>query len=139
MLQIIREFIFELVIPDARPARTVTQRVARLDHKFGYYAMEEHTIVVPAPRMADEVFYRLGSLLREQTQVHITQRRMDRGGRRERCRTRRRSGWRCGCDGLLLSCWALIEYVSVTGFRTAVSVNRRGSVGIKADTGKKGR
>jgi hypothetical protein len=39
--------------------------------------------------MPDEVFHRLGSLLREETQVHVSQRRMDRSGGRERGRTGR--------------------------------------------------
>ena len=115
MLQLIRELVFEVAIPDARPARAVPERVARLDHKLGNHAMEEHAIIVPAPRMPDEVLHRLGSLLREQTQVHVSQRRVDRGGRRERGRTR--CSWRRGGgDRLLLACRALIEYVSVAGF-----------------------
>ena len=115
MLQLIRELVFKVAIPDARPARAVPERVARLDHKLGNHAMEEHAIIVPAPRMPDEVLHCLGSLLREQTQVHVSQRRVDRSGRRERGRTRR-GGRRGGSDRLLLARRALVEYVSVAGF-----------------------
>ncbi len=89
MLQLIRELVFKFAIPDARSARAIAERVARLDHELGYYAMEEHAVVVSTPRMPDEVFHRLGSLLREETQVHVSQRCMDRSGGRERGRTRR--------------------------------------------------
>ena len=115
MLQLVRELVFKIAVPDARPARAVAERVARLDHELGYDAMEEHAVVEPAPRMADEVLHRPGSLLREQTQVHVSQRRVDRSGRRERGRTSR-SSRRCVGDRLLLARRALIEYVSVAGF-----------------------
>jgi len=134
MLQLIRELIFKFAIPDARPARAIAERVARLDHELDYYAMEEHAIVVSTPRMPDEVFHRLGSLLREKTQVHVSQCCMDRSGGRERGRTRRCGGWRRCCDRLLFPCRTLIEDVPVTGFRTAISITRRGrSVRVKAD------
>ena len=78
MLQLVRELVFKFAIPDACPTRAITERVARLDHELGDYAMEEHAVVVSTPRMPDEVFHRLGSLLREETQVHVSQRCMDR-------------------------------------------------------------
>lgn len=137
MLQLVRELIFKFAIPDARPARAVAERVARLDHELGYYAMEEHAVVVSAPRMPDEVFHRLGSLLREETQVHISLRRMDRRGGRELGRTRRCGCWRgCG-DRLLFPCRTLVEDISVAGFRTAISIIPAGSVSVKADTREK--
>ena len=115
MLQLVRELVFKFAVPDARPARAVAERVARLDHELGDHAVEEHAVVVPAPRMADEVLHRLGRLLREQPHVHVAQRRVDRSGRRERCRMRR-SGRRGGGDRLFLARRALVEYVSVAGF-----------------------
>lgn len=139
MLQLIRELVFKFAIPDARSARAIAERVARLDHELDYYAMEEHAVVVSAPRMRDEVFHRLGSLLREETQVHVSQRRMDRSGGRERGRTRRCGCWRGGSDRLLFPCRTLIEDISVTGFRTAISITPAGSVRVKADTEKKNR
>ena len=87
MLQLVRELVFKFAIPNARPARAIAERVARLDHELGYHAMEEHAVVVSAPRMPNEVFDRLGSLLREETEVHVSQRRMDRSGGRKRGRT----------------------------------------------------
>ena len=120
MLQLVRELVLEFTIPDARPARAVPERVARLDHKLWNHAMEEHAVVVPAPCMANEILHRLGRLLREQPQVHVAQRRVDRSGRRERRRTRR-SGRRGGGDRLLLARRALIKYISVARFRTAIS------------------
>jgi hypothetical protein len=93
--------------------------------------MEEHAVVVSAPRMPDKVFHRLGSLLREETQVHISQRRMDRSGGRERGRTRRCGCWSGGGDRLLFPCRTLIEDISVTGFRTAISITRQEALGSK--------
>jgi hypothetical protein len=139
MLQLVRELVFKLAVPDARPARAVSERVARLDHKLGDHAVEEHAVVVPAPRMADEVLHRLGRLLREKPHVHVAQRRVDRSGRRERRRTRR-SGRRGGGDRLFLARRALVEYVSVAGFRTDVSeIKKTGEKveGSKVSTGRK--
>lgn len=124
MLQLVRELVFKFTIPDARPARAVPERVARLDHELGNHAMEEHAVVVPAPRMADEVLHRPGRLQREQPQVHVAQRGVDRSGRRERRRTRR-SSRRGGRDRLLLARRALVEYVSVARFRTALSAIKK--------------
>lgn len=131
MLQLIRELIFKFAIPDTRPASAIAERVARLDHELGYYSMEEHPIVVSTPCMPDEVFHRLGSLLWEEAQVHVSQRRMDRSGGREHGCTRRCSGWRGGGDRLLFPSRTLVEDISVTGFRTAISVIPRGASGSK--------
>jgi hypothetical protein len=124
MLQLVRKLVFKFAIPDASPACTVTERISSLDHKFGYDAVEEYAVVVPAPREAYKVFDRLGGVLWEQAQVHVAQRGVNRRGGREHRRTRC-SGWRGGGDRLFFAGRALVEDVSITRFRAAISVSRR--------------
>ena len=121
MLQIFRKLVFKLVVPDARPARAIAKWVARLDHELGDHAVEDDAVVVPAPRVAHEVLHGLGSLLWEQPQVHVAQRRVDRRGRRERCRARRRCGRRGSGDRLLFPRRALVEDIAVARFRATLS------------------
>lgn len=124
VLQIVRKLVLKIAVPDARPAGAVSERVACLDHELGDDTVEDDAVVVRAPRVADEVFHCLGSLLREQPEVHVTQRRVDRRGGCERRRARR-CGRRGGGDCLFLARRALIEDVAVAGFRAAVSVENR--------------
>jgi len=121
VLQIVRKLVRKLVVPDARPTRAIAKWVARLDHELGDHAVEDDAVVVPAPCVAHEVLHGLGSLLREQPQVHVAQRRVDRRGRCERCRARRRCGRRGG-DRLLFARRALVEDIAVAGFRATLSV-----------------
>jgi len=53
---------------------------------LGDHVVEDDPVIVPAPCVADEVLHSLGSLLREQPQVHVAQRRVDRRGQCELCR-----------------------------------------------------
>jgi len=124
VLQIVRKLVLEIAIPDARPAGAISERVACLDHELWDDAVEDDAVVERAPGVTDKVLHRLGSLLREQPEVHVTQRRVDRRGRCERRRARR-CGRRGGGDRLLLARRALIEDVAVAGFRAAVSVENR--------------
>jgi hypothetical protein len=110
--EIVGKLVFELAVPDACSARAVAEGVARLDHELGDDTVENHVVVVPAARVSDEVLNGLGRMLREQTQVHVPERRVDRRRRREgRCvrgRGRRRGG-----DRLLFARRTLVEDVSV--------------------------
>ena len=128
MLQIVRKLVFKLVVPNARPTRAIAKWIARLDHELGDHAVEDDAVVVPAPCVADEVLHSLGSLLREQSQVHVAQRRVDRRGRCERCRSRRRRGRRGSGDRLLFARRSLIEDIAVAGFRATFSVGPGTSV-----------
>jgi len=112
VLQLVRKLVLKFTIPDARPARAVPERVARLYHKLGDHTVEEHAVVIPAPRVPDKVLHRLGRLLREQPQVHVAQRRVDRRGRSERRRARRRGRCRSR-DRLFFARRALVEDVPV--------------------------
>jgi len=134
VLQIFRKLVFKLVVPDARPTRAIAKWVARLDHELGDHAVEDDAVVVPAPCVAHEVLHGLGSLLREQPQVHVAQRRVDRRGRCERCRARRRRGRRGSGDRLLFARRALVEDITVAGFRATFSVEP-GSVGQQLEKG----
>jgi hypothetical protein len=49
------EFVFEVFAPDGRAARAVSVGIARLDHEVLDHAMEDDTIVVPAPRKKNTI------------------------------------------------------------------------------------
>ena len=85
MSEIIGKLVFEFAVPDARSPRAVAEGVARLDHKLGNDAVEDHAVVVSAARVSDEVLDGPRRLLREQAQVHVTERRVDCRGRCEGC------------------------------------------------------
>ena len=131
MLQLIQKLVFKFTIPDARPASTIAERVAGLDHELEYDTVEEHAVVVPTVCGADKVFNCHGCLLWEQVQVHVAQGHVDCRSGRERCRARRSS--RCsGGDRLLFTGRTLVEDVLITKFRAAVSIYvTRGSLGTK--------
>ena len=115
MLQVVRELILKLGAPDRGAPRPVPERVARLDHKLRDHAVEDHTLKVPAPCVADKVLHRLRRLLREKPQVHVAERRVDRRGVRDGRWPAQLRG-RGRCDRLLFTRRALIEDVSVAGF-----------------------
>jgi hypothetical protein len=71
MLQVVRELILELVTPDGLSTSTISQRVARLDHKLGNDPVENDAFIVPAAGMADKVLYCFRCLLREQSEMDI--------------------------------------------------------------------
>ncbi len=111
MPQIVRKFILKLAPPDRVPARPVPERVARLDHKLGNNAVEDHALKVAAPRMTDKVLHGLGRLLREQAHVDVAECRVH-------CRRVGERRWAIGCNGssrrdiLFLTCGTLVEYIS---------------------------
>lgn len=114
MLELIRELVLELFAPDRRPARAIAQRVARLYHELRNDAVEDHALKVATPRVAHKVLDGLRGLLREEPEVHVAERRVDRravgDGRRPAsdCRS-------CGSDGLLLASGSLVEDVAIAG------------------------
>jgi hypothetical protein len=87
-----------------------------LDHEFRDDAVEDHALEISASGVTDEVLDGQRRLLREQPDMDVPERRVDRslvGERRRACALRGR-GRR---DRLFLSCQALVEDISImTGF-----------------------
>ena len=75
--------------------------------------MKDDALEVAAARVPDEVLDGLGRLLREETEVHVSERRVDRRRVRERRRPAPDRGRR-GRDRLLLARRSLVEDVTVT-------------------------
>lgn len=71
MLQVIREFIFELPSPDGISPRTITERITSLDHELWDHAMENDPVEVATPRVADKVLYGFWCLGREQPEMYV--------------------------------------------------------------------
>lgn len=80
MLEVVRELILELLIPDTFTTSTIPERVSGLDHELGDDAVEDDTLEVAALRMTDEVLDRLRCLLREQSDVDIAERGVNSSG-----------------------------------------------------------
>ena len=112
MFQVITEFIFKVFPPYASASCAITERVSGLDHKLRNDAVEDYTIVVTALRMPDEILNSLGCLLREQSEMNITLRRVNSRGRCQRSKDIR--CWCSSSDGLFFARWSFIEYVTVT-------------------------
>ena len=112
VLQIVAKLVLELFPPDTFAASAVSEGVPSLDHEFWDDAVEDHAFKVSASGVTDEVLDGQRRLLREQPNVDVPERRVDRslvGERRRACALRRR-----GCrDRLFLSCGALVEDVPV--------------------------
>lgn len=83
MFEVVGKLVLELLVPNARPSRPITQRIARLDHELGDHTMENHIVVIPAARKPDEVLHGLGRLLGEEPHVDVAHRRVDRRGVRD--------------------------------------------------------
>ena len=80
MFQIIRELILKFVPPDGRTTGTISQRVARLDHELRNDTMENNPFEISASRMPNKVLHRFRSLLREESEMHVTNGSVDGGG-----------------------------------------------------------
>ena len=113
MLQVIRKFILELLVPDRCSPSTVSQRISSLDHELRNDTVEDYALVVTAARVSHEVLHRFRGLLREKAKMHVSERRMY----RRTVRHRRRATLDRGCggsNGLLFARWPLIEDITVT-------------------------
>ena len=80
MLEVVRELILKLPIPDGRPASTVSQRVSSLDHELRDDTVEDDTLVVSAACVANKVLHSLWRLLGKQAKVHVPNGRVDSSG-----------------------------------------------------------
>jgi len=88
VLQLVTELIFKLFSPNALASGTVSEGVPGLDHEFRNDAVEDHAFEVSASSVTDEILDGQRSLLREQPQVDVPDRRVDRrlaGKRRWTC------------------------------------------------------
>lgn len=107
------ELIFELSPPDTISTGAVAQWIARLYHEFRDDAVEDDAFKVTAPRVPNEVLHRLWRVFREEAHVHVAH-----AGVYGRClgdgRRPAGSSRGDGRDGLLVSCWALVEDVTIT-------------------------
>ena len=112
MFQVIREFVFKVFPPYASASCAITERVSGLNHKLRNDTVEDYTIVVTALRMPGEILDSLRRLLREQSEMNITLRRVNSRGRCQRSKGIRR--WCSSGDGLFFARWSFIEYVTVT-------------------------
>ena len=115
MLEIIGELVLELAVPDGRPTSTVAKRVSGLDHKLRNHAVEDDTLVVATARMTDEVLHRFWCLLREEPDVNVAERGVDRrrvGDRRRPGLLRRRRGY----YQLFFASRPLVEDITVARF-----------------------
>lgn len=92
VLQVVRELILKLIPPDRCSTRTISEWVARLDHKLRNDAVEDDPLEVSTPGVADEVLDCLWCLLREEPYMDVAERGVDGGS----IRNRRRSALR-GC------------------------------------------
>lgn len=76
MLQIIPKFILKVPSPETLPARTVAQWISRLEHELLDDTMEGDIVVVPFSRESNKVLDGLVHFVGEETQLDITQRRV---------------------------------------------------------------
>jgi len=107
------ELVFELLPPDTSTTCSITQRVTGLDHELGDDTMEDNAFVVATTRVANKVLHCFGCLLREETNVDITNRGVDGGsvgkvGGPGGCGYGGR-----GCNGLLFASRLLVENVAI--------------------------
>jgi hypothetical protein len=78
MSQLKRKLILEFPTPNTITTRSIPKRVARLNHEFWDHTVENHAFVVPAPSEANEVLDCLRCVRREETDVNIADRGVDR-------------------------------------------------------------
>ena len=121
MPQSARKLIFKLPSPNRVATCSISKGVARLDHELRNDAVEDHALKVATPRVAHKVLDGLRGLLREEPEVHVAERRVDRRRVRYWGRTALNRRGRGG-DRLLLARGALVEDVAFTGL---VPVSRR--------------
>jgi hypothetical protein len=79
MPQLVRKLVFKLAAPNRCPARSVTERVSGLNHKFRNHAMEDNPLKETTARVPNKILNCLWRLCGEKPHVHVAHRGVDRG------------------------------------------------------------
>lgn len=131
MTQLTCEFVLKLAPPQRLATRAVSQRVAGLEHELFDDTVEDDAVVVSLSREADKILHCFGNMLREEAEMDVTHRRVQRRRRGDGGAFRDRL---CSSKRLLLASRFLIEDVSLgAGFAARITV---GGMRLKAHISK---